>query len=372
MPVRHTRAPRSAPRAGRPRVHTRRRPVARLAPAALAIALAGSAACSDEDSTGPAQSTPHVDRVALVEHEGTRPVLVVYDAASGARTRVRFRDVVDPIPGNSPLVPRVTDDAILAMGKPSWSPDGTAIALAVTMAADQSEVVVVTVDGSAPTRVASVNTQIILTEIDWAPDGKSIAYGMSTSLHATRVALFVTDLVADRVTQLTAPGTITVVGSAVRFSEDGARVRYSHRTGELGGPLFEYVSAIEDVRIADRTATTIRADVAGLVQAIARTGDAALIVRTRGAAPDGRYVRTLGWWSLAGSDSTELYSGFVQYAALDPAERLASFVIDDGAAPSPVYTHHVISAARAGDRPKAEALPGAGVVTDYATPYVRR
>jgi hypothetical protein len=94
-------------------------------------------------------------------------------------------------------------------------------------------------------------------------------------------------------------------------------------------------------------------------------------VRKRDAAPDGRYLRTLGWWSLAGSDSTELYSGFVQYAALDPAERLASFVIDDGAAPSPVYTHHVISAARNGARPKAEVVPGASATTDYATPYLK-
>jgi len=53
---------------------------------------------------------------------------------------VHFTGAVDEVPGNSPLVPALTDASILGLRSVKWSPDGSRIAFVATVAFDQAEV----------------------------------------------------------------------------------------------------------------------------------------------------------------------------------------------------------------------------------------
>ena len=79
----------------------------------VTAALLSSIACSDDSEvTGP--ETPATATVAFVELEGTRPAFYIQKSDGTARTRIHFNGAVDEVPGNSPLVPPLTDANILA------------------------------------------------------------------------------------------------------------------------------------------------------------------------------------------------------------------------------------------------------------------
>ena len=142
----------------------------RIRAALAAAALLPAIACSDDEISGP--GTPDVQTVALVELEGTRPAFYIQNSDGTGRTRIHFTGAVDEVPGNSPLVPALTDANILAIRSVKWSPDGTRIAFVATVAADQAEVVVMKADGT-DARIVSVNYAYVLGDVDWSPDRRS-------------------------------------------------------------------------------------------------------------------------------------------------------------------------------------------------------
>src|SRR6187455_1073975 len=81
--------------------------------ALVAAALLPAIACSDDEPAGP--GSPDVQTVALVELEGTRPAFYIQKSDGTERTRIHFTGAIDEVPGNSPLVPALTDANILAI-----------------------------------------------------------------------------------------------------------------------------------------------------------------------------------------------------------------------------------------------------------------
>jgi hypothetical protein len=251
--------------------------------------LVALSACGD-DSTSPSSNAAR-SVVASVEYVGTRAALFL-DTGSAARSRVTFTGATDQIPGNSPLLPPFADANLLALGPLSWSPDGTKLAMVATLANDESELVVANADGSSP-RVASVNTQIILSAPDWSPDGTRLAYAMSTRQQATGVDLFLTDLTANRVQRLTTDLNYSQVGGSIRFSSDGKSVFFSRPVGETAGPLFNKICEIWRIDLTTGERFRVADGILGEVQSIARSGSWALVILNTQVLPSGDYDRTL-------------------------------------------------------------------------------
>lgn len=290
----------------------------------LVVSATALAACADSSAPSPAnQPTPQV--VASVEYVGSRAALFL-DTGATTRSRVSFTGAPDPIVGNSPLVPPLTDANLLALGPLAWSPSGTRLAMVATVAFDQSEVVVTNADGSAP-RVASVNSQIILSQPDWSPDETRLAYAMSTRAQARGVDLFVTHLGTNTVQRLTTGLEYAQSAGALRFSSDGRSVFYAKPTGETGAPLFNKISDVWRVDVATGEQVRLAQGVSGAVQAIARSGAWALVLRQTGINASGEYERALVRVALLGAapDLVLLPSGRLQYARLTNDDRRAIF-----------------------------------------------
>ena len=248
--------------------------------AASAMALLVVGGCG-EDTTGPDAGNDAMN-VAVALYEADRPVLYIQNTNGTTRTRVHFEGAVDEIEGNVPDLLPVTDAQLKAIGPMEWSPDGTRLAVVVTLAHDQSQVVVMDRDGGNM-RTASPNTQIILSDVAWSADGRSIAYTMSTRPQAQAVDVFTTDLTTNRVTRLTNTADYGRPGVTLAWSADNAAVFVSRVAGTTGsGSLEEDVSRIDRIAVADGATTTHAADLAGPVQAIGANGAFALTLRKSG------------------------------------------------------------------------------------------
>jgi hypothetical protein len=283
--------------------------------ALVAAALLSSIACSEDEVTGP--NAPELATVALVELEGTRPALYIQKSDGTARTRIHFTGAVDDVPGNSPLVPALTDANILALRSVKWSPDGTRIAFIATVAADQSEVVVMKADGS-DARIVSPNYAYVLGDVDWSPDGTRIAYIMATQPGLRGLDLFVSDAVgAPRVTRITTNSGYRGLGGTVRFASNGASVWISQITGEGGGPLFESVGAVRRIDLANGAIASILENIAGEVQSVSHAGTWALVLR-RKSLTNGIYDSQLVRIPLVGAGPEHLLvdGGRLDYARL--------------------------------------------------------
>ncbi len=320
-----------------PHVVRRRRHVATRVGAAViqASLLLTLSACTDDAVTNPG-TTPPESVVASVEYVGTRAVLYL-DPGTTGRTKVTFSGATDPIPGNSPLVPALVDANLLALGPLSWSPTGGKLAMVATVAFDQSEVVVTNADGSAP-RIASPNTQIILSAPDWSPDETQLAYAMSTLQHARGVDLFVTNLATSQVQRLTTGLDYSQTGGSVRFSSDGRFVFYSRPVAEGGAPLFDKTCEVWRIEVATGNRVRLAEKIAGTVQAISRSGTWALVIRRTGVLASGDYDRALIRVPLAGTtaETTLIPSGRVQYARLTSDDLHAILAIDESTVPGTV------------------------------------
>jgi len=245
--------------------------------AVLVAALFVTTACSDDGVAGP--GGPQPETVAIVELRGARPAFYIQKSDGSERTRIHFAGAIDEVPGNSPLVPDLTDDNILAIRSVKWSPDGSRVAFVATVAADQSEVVVMKADGT-DARIVSVNYQYIVGDVDWSPDGTRLAYVMATLPSLRGLELFVSDVVGTpRVTKITTSSGYKGPGGTVRFASNGTAVWMSQVTAEGGAPLFEKVSAVYRVELATGEIGTIKENIVGEVQAVAHDGAWALVLR---------------------------------------------------------------------------------------------
>lgn len=287
---------------------------------ALAAAiLAGAAASGACETSGLTDVTPGTTprTVAFIGMDGTAPALFMQDADGGGRQRIHFTGADDPIEGNIPEVPPVTDENLLALGPISWSPDGERLAVVATTAYDQSEVVVLDADGTNA-RIASPNTQIILTNVSWSPDGKRLAYGMSTLPEAGGVDLFVTDLETNRVERLTQGAGIG--GGGVAWDASGTGVYTWKMIGSSAGS--DPLSRISRVDAASGAAAVLADSVVGRVQGVAGTGAWFVALRDRSQAEGEDWVRDLVRVPLRAPGNTlVLARGYLLFGRLSAGDR---------------------------------------------------
>jgi len=236
-------------------------------------------ACSDSELAGPVAAP--LETIALVELAGTRPALYIQKSDGSSRTRIRFNGAADQVPGNSPLVPALTDANILALRSVKWSPDGTRLAFVATVAPDQAEVVVMKADGS-DVRIVSPNYAYVVSDVDWSPDGTRVAYVMATRPLLQGLELFVSELTATpRVTQVTTNSGYRGLGGTIRFAATGNALWISQVTAEQGAPLFEKVGAVRRVDLATGAIATVSENLVGEVQAVSRSGGWAIVLRRK-------------------------------------------------------------------------------------------
>ena len=294
---------------------------------AAAVALMALPGCDAGGISDPQSETPAADRVAYVGQEGGRAALFVQDADGGSRMRIRFTGAQE-MPGNPDVVPPVLDENVLALGPLSWSPDGRRLAVVVTLAYDQSEIVVVNADGTAA-RVASLNTQIIMTGVDWSPDGTRLAYGMSTLPGAGGVLLFETDLSANTWRQVTKD---TPVGSApvdVRWNGDGTALYFWQNVGQTPSPSSEWIARVSQLEAATGAVRVVADSVVGSIQDVGRGGTWALVLRKVSRNEGEDWVRDLVRRPLIGlGPELKLAEGNLLWARASADDRAATLLSD--------------------------------------------
>ena len=332
-------------------------------PSAPAADPAGAALAVTTDAAAKSQ-----DRVAFVQYEGRFPALYLQNVDGTDRQRVRFVGVYDRVEGNYTRreLP-VTDETIVAMGPLKWSPDGSQLAVVLSVGFDQSQVVVMNADGHN-IRAASPNGQYILSDVDWSPDGKAIAYGMATLPGARGVELFTTDLRTYEVRRLTV-GAFFGVRTEIRWNAAGTGIFLSEITGEEREPPFNFINRVRLIDAATGASQTVAEGVPGEMVGITRGGKHALVMR-HVLQPDGNWweVRSLQFVELTTGRGPELQVG----AALWGAELLASdreALVISNVAPDPYST--VLGFARQSlDGGRAEPLrgiPGTAWVADLTS-----
>ncbi len=348
------------------RHHRARRALAAFAGSSLVVL----AACGDDASSPtpvPTVQEAAPTKVAVIEQEGTRPVLHVQKADGSQRTRVHFDGAADRIPDQHPLVPRLEDANILAMGPIRWSPDGQKLAIVVTLAYDQSMIVVVDATGANAT-VASVNSQRIMTDVDWSVDGKHLVYGMSTRGPTGGIDVFVTDLALDRVRRIT-NGLELGMGAAVRFDAIGSGVHLVRWTGDQAPPLINRLSRIDHITLATGAMTPLAVDVVGEVVDVSRTGVMALVLRRRAPVPGGEYDKQLvrATFGEGGGEHVLIPAGVMQSATLSPFDTRAVLVVNEAPSNmSAAYGYYSVGLASGTRLP----LPGTGAATTGVDVYV--
>ena len=304
-------------------------------------------------------------RIAFVRYEGRFPALYLQNLDGGGQRRVRFVGVHDRIEGNYPqrLLP-VTDETIVAMGPLKWSPDGSQLAVVVSVGFDQSQVLVMNADGHN-IRAASPNSQYILSDVDWSPDGQRIAYGMATLPGARGVELFATDLRTFEVRRLTF-GAFFGVRTELRWSQDGAALFLSEITGEERGEPFNYINRVRRIDYATGAAETVAEGIVGEMQGIMRGGKHALV--SRKIAPEGYgYLRDLMVVELSTGRGTVLQSGSGFWSAELLANEQAALVVSN-VSPDPYSTELGFALqSLAGGRPEwLRSIPGDAWVADVS------
>src|SRR5215207_8552342 len=288
---------------------------------AVAVALLSAVACSDSDATAP--GSDQLQTVALVELAGSRPAFYIQKSDGTGRTQIHFTGATDDIPGNSPLVPALTDANILTIRSAKWNPDGTKIAFVASVAADQAEVVVMNADGTGA-RIASVNYAYVVGDVDWSPTGDRITYVMATQPFLRGLEVFVTELTgATRVTKVTTNSGFRGLGGTVRFASNGTAVWISQITGEGGGPLFESIGAVRRVDLANGAIASVLENIVGEVQAVAHSGAYAVVLRRKSIANgvyDSQIVRVpIG--ATGGAEQVLVDGGDLHYARLTTDDR---------------------------------------------------
>lgn len=186
--------------------------------------------------------------------------------------RIHIKAVEDNINPPGPLQP-VNDSTILSFSGPRWSPDKSRIAVSVTVATDQAQVIVLDADGGNAC-AANPNFQIA-GQIDWSSDGSKITYAMSTAAFGTFNEIFITDLQTNTLQQLTHLSQQVGNLNSPRWSRDDTQI-FFFDSGARNQPqrLYSYTFATDSIRTL------------GLVQdgwkTVTRTGDLVFIADSSG------------------------------------------------------------------------------------------
>ena len=315
----------------------------KISTAFAAIATLGAVACADTP-TEPSDDTQIIaTHSAFVELENNRPVLYIDGPSDAAPRRIHFTGNAQDIPGNNPLVPKLTDANILALRSPRWSPDGSQLAFVASTAFDQAEVVVINADGSNP-RVVSINYQYVMGDVDWAPNGKYLVYAMSTRPGAQGLELFASDLDQRTVKQLTQGSGYSGLGGVVRFDATGANVYFSKVTREQPAAPFNSISDIRRVSASGGAITNVASDIVGEVHAIERSGSAALIMHATGWTNDGRPPRELSRVSLTGTAPRSLAVGSTLQVAHLTADDAFTVLMTETTSGPRGFAYHIMPA----------------------------
>lgn len=253
------------------------------------------AACSSDTPLSPRERAVHPDdarldlatgalaglevgRVALVTHTAGRPALYVQNADGSGRIRIHFDHLTDDVEGNytQEQLP-VDDDHIVAIRNPRWSPDGTRLAVVVSAAYDQSEVIVVNADGTGG-RVMSNNAQYVISPPVWSADASRLYYAMSTLPFARGVDVFETRLATSTVRRIT-----TGFGDPSSMAWDaGARaLLVTKGTGSTYDPIFNFVTMAARISPASGAVQPVRTGILGEGAGVAHSAEWALMLRNR-------------------------------------------------------------------------------------------
>lgn len=278
--------------------------LSRRSTAALALSF-GLAACGESTTTPGGRAST---RVAVTTNQGGA-ALYVQDADGGNRTRIRFTNVTNAVQGN-PADVVVSDATVQSLGTPVWDPAGRRVAVGAEVS-NHAVILVMRADGTGG-EVASSDTMLVGSDPQWSPDGRKIAYTMSTLADLDVHDIYVTDLSTHAVTRVTTGA--RAVAAALGWSPDGASIIYSRPTGSTFDDPDNVISELASVDVSSGTTRTLMSGIVGQITGIARSGDRVLLFR---AVPTtGGSARQLIELAIGGSehvlvDSTAWYGHYV-------------------------------------------------------------
>jgi len=270
-------------------------------------------------------------RVAYVDYTAAgRAQLWVQRPDGSERRQVHFTGVVDDVPDQDPHVPTVTDDHVRGVHRLAWSPDGVHLALVLSTAADQSEVVVFDVDGGSGA-VVSANGQYVMPALDWSADGRQLAYVMSTQPRIGGLDLFVTDAAAHRWRRVTSGANLRGLGVQVRFVTDASAVLVSRIEDQGTSAPWDWHETLLRVDAATGATAAVDTTFTGRIDAMSRDLSAVYAVRNR---PDDGH-KLVSRAAASGSVETVLIDDAVFVgAAATPHDRALLITSDARAAGS--------------------------------------
>ncbi len=239
------------------------------------------AGTSTDAGTDAGPQQPGAMRVAYVEYTAAgRPLLWVQRPDGTDRRQLHFTGIVDDVPEQDPSAPTVTDDHVRSVHQLAWSPDGVHLAVVVSTAIDQGEVVVLDADAGGGA-VVSYNGQYVMPALDWSADGRKLAFVMSTQPRARGLELVVSDVPAHRWRRVTTGANLRGVSVQLRFVPDGNTVIVSRVEDQGTSAPWDWHSTLLRVDVATGVRPTIETLFTGRIDAMRRDLTAVYAMRNR-------------------------------------------------------------------------------------------
>lgn len=288
-----------------------------------------TADASDSSDAGAARLRPLW--LATVEQEGARPALYLQRPDGTERRRLRFDRVTDSVPENMDPVVDVRDSAIIAMPYLTFSPDGSKLAVVLSVAHDESQIVVLDLATGAG-RVSSLDVQYIMGPAAWSSDGATLAYAMNVALPITqRLDLFVTTLATSTVRRVTTANGIPGIGNGIglrsRIASDGTLL-FGVSTGDSGPPLSDRITGVRR-SLLDGTLSDVALSITGMAHEASRDRARVLVARKIAVGGDGTFDSQLVLRdATSGAERVLLPHGQIIGAEFDTTDRYALALID--------------------------------------------
>jgi hypothetical protein len=312
---------------------------------------AGLAACEDS-ITNPGSTAP--TRVAVSTREGGAALLYVQDVGGVNRTRIHFANVTDAIRGN-PADVVVSDAAVHSLGTPVWDPAGGRIAVTAEVS-NHALILVVRADGTGG-EVASSDTMLIGSDPQWSPDGRKIAYTMSTLSDLDVHDIYVTDLATHAVTRVTTGA--RAVAASIGWSPDGASIIYSRTTGSTREDPDNFISELVKVDVSSAASHTLATGVIGQITGIAKSGDRMLV--SRGVPTSGGSARQLVELTIEGREQVLVDSGVWYGHYTTGNDALAVLITATGTGNSVNFAYEILDVANRHRTPLGGVIGQAGI-----------